>query len=702
MTDQRDDAHAQFWNALAACRPTDVPQLIDEAERTRAARVEAAFRDGAALSDDGNAIDQRLFDRMWLGDDLGQVNDVLRDDMLQDLNSARSAKDSTTSPAYGLYSLVRNTRLISFFHCFGSKSGQFPGRLSPDNEQLLVELLWWRTAEKNDIAISRRSTWWMAGSENHDLNNKVSCLLASAILADSPDWADRPLPDRGYGCAPGYHNAGFNPDRQGTERANWSNGNAYTSADHCRAWVDYLKDYFAERVRRGFFLENGSPGYMRYTISYILLLYNFCPDGRLKQQAKMFLDLFWADWALQQLGGLRGGPKTRHHSQAGQYDAMSDWARFYLGGPGLTAANYCQQLIGDYDWNPLIWELVIDRQGLGSFAYISRGIGEEEQTCPRPMGVERTMTGNCESRMVKYSWVTPDYVLGTQMDHPLAVHNHLSAAGRWQGLITADLDARIATVSMEAFPGKTHKDKQYSLELMYHSVQHKQVLITQQKRRWMQINPDWFPSNEKIHDVPFGLYIGSGWTTRDERDGWLFLEHGDAFAAVRVLLLKADEDPLAWAKGTDRFEGVVEFDHDAYTWDDTGTLLRLNNMFSPIIIEAGRREDHATLADFQKRILTNKLAIHRTVVTRQTRFIIVYRGAEGAEIVFNAANHADIPTIEGEPIDYRHPMIFDAPYLRSEYNSGIVEITKGDRRQVLDFNQAGRPSDKREAHVCGE
>lgn len=693
MTDMN---HEQFWATVRRRGLSDVPELIEAERQTRPIRVAAAFQEGAARApDSGRSIDQRLFDRMWVGDDLDQVNRELRDDLLLDLEQAKASPNSTTSPAYGLYSLTRNTRLISFYYCFGAKSRHFPGRLSPQNEQLLVELLWWRTAEKNDIAISRRSTWWLAGSENHDLNNKASCLLTSAILADSAEWSGRALPNRGHGCAPGYHNAGFNPNRHGTERANWSDGNTYTPADHYRAWVGYLNEYFTERARRGFFLENGAPGYMRYTISYILLLYNFCPDAMLKQRVKMFLDLFWADWAMQQLGGLRGGPKTRHHRDAGLYDAMSDWARFHLGGPGTTIANHCQQLIGDYAWNPLIWELVIDRQGLGSFAYVSRAIGEEEQTCPRPMGVERTMTGDCESRMVKYTWVTPDYILGTQMDHPLAVHNHLSAAGRWQGLITAELDARIATVSLEAFPGMTHKQKRYSLELMYHSVQHKQVLITQQRQRWMQINPDWFPSNEQIYDVPFGLYIGSGWSVRVEREGWLFLEHGDAFAAVRVLRLKADEDPLAWAKGTDRYANVVELNPDSYTWDDTGTLLRLNNKFSPIIIEAGRRADYATLADFQERILSNELTIHRTVVTRETRFIIVYRSSDGAEIVFNAANHMDIPTINGVPIDYRHPKTFDSPFIRSEYNSGIVELTKGDRRDVLDFNQVPSPAYQR-------
>jgi len=695
MADLTGETHELFWRQLSEYGVSDIPELMAAEERSRSARIEAAFRKGASR-DPARQADQTLFDRMWLGEGLPEADRQLLDDFDHDLATLKAWKQgSTASPAHGLYSLSRNARLISFYFCFGAGSRIFPGRLAPETEERLLELLWWRTMDKNDIAISRRSTWWMAGSENHDLNTKTTNLLASAIFAETPAYASKVLPDQGYGCAPGYMKAGFNPaqvsdpGRQGTGRANWSDGKDYTPADHLDAWVSFMKEYLLERVKRGSFLENGAPGYMRYTISYLLLLRNFGPDEALKKLTDQFLDLFWADWALQQLGGLRGGPKTRHHKSAGSYDAMSDWARFYLGGQGLTSANYCQQLIGNYAWPPLVWDLVLDREGLGSFAYVARGIGEEEDTCPRPPGVERTMMGDCESRMVKYSWVTPDYVLGTQMDHPLAVHNHLSAGGRWQGLITSDLNSRIVTVSLEKFPGKASADGTYSLELMFHSAQSRQVLITQQRRRWTQINPDWFPAYEGKVEVEFGIYVGTGWQTRCEHGGWLFLEQGDTFAAIRILRLKADPDPLAFAKGTDRYAHCVDLEEVSYTWNESGTILRLVNKFSPIIIEAGRRADYPTLAEFREQILSNKLEIHRTVNTQETRIILVYRGAETEEIVFNAANPVDIPTVGGIPVNYSHPKTFDAPYLQSDYGSGVVSIEKEGRKLVLDFDFNG-------------
>ncbi len=691
MIELNEKNHIAFWKNFTTNTLSDIPDLIANEKRSRASRIEQVFKDGRTI--DVTGIDQQLFDRMWIGENLDQINRNLIDDFTNDLETTRARKsDPTISPAYDLYHLMRNSRLVSFYFCFGSKSCKFPGRLFPETEKLLLELLWWRTMEKNDIAITRNSTWWMSGSENHDLNSKVTNMLSSAIFADEADYCEKIYPDYGYGCSPGYMSAGYNPvagdapEMKGKERASWADGKEYRAIDHYEALVTYLKEYFAERAKKGFFLENGSPGYMKFTIAYILLIYNFCPDAALRQQVKRFLDLFWTDWALQSIGGLRGGPKTRHHNKVGYYDSMSDWARFYLGGDGLTAFNYSQQMIGDYSFCPQIWEIIVDREGLGSFAYISRGIGEEEETLPRPYGVERTMTGNRESRMVKYSYVTPDYVLGTQMDHPLAVHNHLSAHGRWQGLITSDLNSRILTVSLEQFRGKTDPGNDYSIELMYHSAQSKGVLITQQKRRWTQLNPDWFPTYDQLYDIDFGVYIGSGWQTRIEQDGWLFLEQDDTYAAIRILRVKTDPDPLAFAKGTDRYENFVEIDFDSYSWNEPKTILKLANKYSPIIIEAGCRADYPTLADFQRQILSNKLEIHKTVATHETKIIVVYKGVEAEEIVFNAANQADVPTVGGKYINYRYPKTFDAPYLQADYDSGVVKIEKGDFRQIMDFN----------------
>lgn len=696
-----DDLNEGFWDDILKLAANDIPARVRASRETRADRARDAFLRGIADADARR--DQRLFDAMWLGDRLDEVNAELLVDLDDDSTGIDAYEsDPTQTPLYGLWDLSRNVRLLSFYGCFGSRSEVMPGRLSDEVERRLLDVLWRRTVDKNDIAIARNSTWWLAGSENHDLNTKVTNLVSSRFFAEEPEYAERRYPDTGHGDAYGYQEPGYgvSRSRHAVEsptggHANWSDGKQYTPREHYEAWVSFFTDYFAERARKGFLLENGSPTYMKVTVSYILLAHTFCGDADLKRQIGMFLDLFWADWAVQQVGGLLGGPKTRHHHTVGGYDAMSNWARFHLGGPGCTEYNYAQQLIGDYEFPRIIWELVTDHSSRGSFAYVSRGVGEEETTLPRPAGTERTMLGDTESRIVRYSWVTPDYVLGTQMDYPVAVHNHLSAHGRWQGLVTAAPDARVVMVSLEPFPGKTAKSGEYSMELMYHSVQHRQVLVTQQARRWAQINPDWFPTYEHIYDVPVGIWVGTGWQTVEERDRWVFFERDDTFVAIRPIRCRQDADPLAFARGTDKYRGrMVEHD-EAYRWNDSRTIIVPQARFSPIIIEAGRRSDHGDLAKFEERVLANRFELHRTVAANETRFFLVYEGIEADEIVFNAANPADIPTVAGVPVDYAYPRTFDCPFINGRYGEGVVTIAKGDGEVRLDFNKATRSDTRR-------
>ena len=162
--------------------------------------------------------------------------------------------------------------------------------------------------------------------------------------------------------------------------------------------------------------------------------------------------------------------------------------------------------------------------------------------------------------------------------------------------------------------------------------------------------------------------------------------------AIRIILLEAEADAKAWAKGTDRFRGNVALRNDSYTFNNDRTILKLTNRYSPIIIEAGRMADHPSLESFERMILQSQLTVHRTVVTRDTGVVVVYKSAapDMAEIVFNAANTSDVPTVGSKYVDYEHPKVFDSPYIQSDYDSGLVEICKGEHKLSLDFNNGIR------------
>ncbi len=686
----------QLWDQVAATLNLNrgsAETLMVEEEATRHIRIQRAFERGAKTSFSGD--DRQIFDKMWLGQELSSLNENLHNDLAAELSELLAEEeDKSIHLKYAHYHLMRTTRLIAFYYTFGSKSKIDTIRLEERTEKLLLKVLWERTKYKNDIAVTKNSTWWMTGSENHDLNTKVCNLITSRIFMDEKEYKDKVYPNLGYGDGIGYGEAGDSSRPEALHhhagRADLADGKSYTAKQHYQAWHRYFMDYFAQRARKGFFVENGACGYMKWTICFILTLHNFCGDADLKNRVGNFLDLIWADWAVQELGGVRGGPKTRHHYIVGGYDSMTELARFYAGGDGKTTMIYVQQLISDYQWPKLIWELVFDQEDQKPYEYISRGIGEENTRFPRPKGVERTMMCDTPSRLVKYSYVTPDYILGTQMDHPNAVYNHLATTGRWQGLITGNPDVRLCTVSLDPVPEEKKSDLSHSMELVYHSVQHKDVLITQQKRQWSQINPDWFPAyKERFYERPFGLYIGSQWDRVIERDGWIFIVSHNTYVAIRVLQLEVDPDPLAWAKGTDKYLNQIVLRLDSYSWNEENTVVQLNNKFSPIIIEAGREADYGSFEHFMDRILGNDLKLYKTVVTGEAGFILAYKGCgcEAKEIVFNGANKDDAITVGGVYIDYEYPKVFDCPWIRSDYDSGMVYLKSSKSELLLDFSE---------------
>jgi hypothetical protein len=669
---------------------TDKPlaQRQVEAKASRAARIEAAFK-LSAKDDPSPAVS--AFAQMYLNQDLEAANRAL----VEELKKSSEQKD--------YWSLLHTPLYCRFYYWFSNRVGTLPGRMKPEVEKLLLETLWERTVVKNDIHWARQSTWWLDGSENHDLNAKACNLVTARIFMAEPAYRDRIYPDYGFGGGyhyghAGYYGQGVDPaTRHGGGRANLADGKTYTARAHYQAWLAFLKTYFQERARRGFFLENASLTYSKHTLNFVDLAYQYSGDAGLHQVIGDFLTLYWADWAQVSISGVRGGPKTRHHKSVGGHDASGQLIGFHLGGLGSGGIwSYWNQL-NDYQLPAIVWRMALDRQGMGSFVYRSRGIGEEENVWPRPLGTERSLTVDTESRFLKYTWVTPDCTLGTQMDHPAAVHSHLSVRGRWHGMTFAQsAAARIVPVAIPEQPKRKGETGSFDTEVMFRTVQHRNTLVVQQARSWQVVNPDWFPGPDQAeygYARRIAVHLGRDWDRREEKSGWIFLQKGNAYAAVRPVLWDEAYEKNQLGRGTGNqalFHSAeaaptVRLREDSYRWTDDRTMIVLEDRFSPVIIEAGRRADYATLEAFMADVLDNPIALHKTVVPGLNE--LVYTGTDTAapEIVFNAAN-GEIPTVSGERVNYSHPKTFDSPYLQSPYKSGKTAITFGGERLELDFS----------------
>jgi hypothetical protein len=214
-------------------------------------------------------------------------------------------------------------------------------------------------------------------------------------------------------------------------------------------------------------------------------------------------------------------------------------------------------------------------------------------------------------------------------------------------------------------------------------VQSGSVMLLQQARRFSQMNPDWFPAKD-IGSLDYGIVFAGKFDRLEERAGWIFVEHGDAFLAVRPVMgeyadgwtiLKDDASPGLTSV-------IIE---DSYVWSPDRKTIFLKDKYAGMIFEASRRPHHPSLEAFIEDILDNPIFLDKTVVPGFHILRYTGCGKEAPQLTFNLANN-EIPFIGGERIDYAPKMLFDSPYLKSVYKSGVVEISKGKLKMRLDFN----------------
>lgn len=660
-------------------------QRMAEAEQTRAARANAGFRriaDFVPQKPTGHLFNR--YANLWLGEEVEEVNAELLAIFGADPESDLGRRHEIHRD----WSLWLTPFMVRTYDQFGSTSKRMPGRLYPDTEKALLELLWRRTQATNDISLARRSTWWMIGSENHDIHVKVDSLLSSQIFKNHPDFKDRVYTNAGQGGGMGYwfhHQHGDSIYKGPQGHANWSDGKAYTAQDHYEAWTAFWKDYLRERVKKGFFLEVASQGYMKFTVSSLHDLYDHAEDEELRQLAKDFLDLVWAEWAQDQLVSVRGGAKTRWYDRP--YGAMFRASGFHSGNVSGDSRFWYPLYASEYRWPEYVWRMALDRQGKGEFVYISRKPGEEPLLDgPRPAGLERTLMCDTDSRLVRYSWVTPDYILGTQMDHPNAIHSHLSSQNRWQGItFAASHTTTVAPVAINLDnPDKWLQAGRASAP-MYRSVQQGNVLITQQARRWHQQNPDWYPAKVNS-DKPYGVSFKGHFDAVDEQDGWVFTKVGDAYVGVRPVKGAYDYDSNWTQAGESSL--YAKMSNEIYEWGPNRRFIRFFDNFSPVIMHTGRSETHGDFEAFKQHLLAGQVRLLNTVVPGWHILLYEPEGETPRRFEFNAAN-ASIPSVNGQLIEYAPDAVFKSPFLNAEYDSGVVHVTVDGIEETVDFRAAG-------------
>jgi len=509
--------------------------------------------------------------------------------------------------------------LIRVYELFHSKSKHFPGRLAPEAEEGIRQVLWeYASIRCEKEFYTPEHVWWFWGSENHDAQRVQSFWGAAKILSESDSYRNRDYQD------------------------------GYTVPEHYHALDEFIKERFRQRIQRGLLAETASPGYSKYTLACWHNYYDF-GDPELGKLAGAALSVWWADWAQEQFGAVRGGAKARvyqgEQAQTARADSSASMAWYLLGeGPPRSAhpGIMCMATSG-YRLPLVVMDIALDVEGRGTYEYRSIRPGllqaGAEAKLARQDGMN-VLDPGCGG-LVRYTYGTPDFVMGSWIleKRPHADWAGISSQNRWQGVVFAgsDPDARIFPQCEGLRNGKTYNQ--------YWSVQNKGTMIV------CKLPGPEFSKQAGDMRVFFASSL-----ERQEEAGWIFAEAERAYAAVRIL-----------GEGRN------------YTWDDENWV-RCRDSRHPVIIEAVRKQAYASFALFREAVLQNQCQIGEDR--------LVYQGLGGSGTLTFYLSGGRLPEVNGASVNLSPPKAFDSPFLREDHASGVVTVEKGSRRLTIDLSTA--------------
>lgn len=508
----------------------------------------------------------------------------------------------------------RGNLFYRIYKYFYHDSEYFPQRLTSESEAAICDIFWEWAHSKSKVAdteIESSKTWYVWGSENHDAMRDTTSWSAADILKDVACYKDYTYDD------------------------------GHTPQEHYKAWTNYFKEYLRERAKKGLLVEIASHTYAKYTLQGWYNFYDFSDDLILKNLAKKLLDLWWADWAHDQIDGVRGGGKARVYQPAkkarrGCSYSMC-WYYLNIGIPKNKHPGIMCLATSSYRMPLVVMDIALDKVGKGVYEYRSRRPGLKLE--PRPPDVpDNTYAVNPEfGGIYRYTYATPDFIMGTCMLPKLPADRWtaISSQNRWHGVIFAGHpDARIypQCVGIPLDYGKTYNQQW--------SVQNKGTMITQK-------------IDTSRHTGDMRVYFSSEHLKIVEDDDWVFAESSRAYAAVRSV----------WG---------------GYTWD-SNDWLRCNDEYAPVIIEVVRKSDYKDFTLFREIIKDKPIKVADRV--------LIYTGIGNAGTFTFYTDSDKTPEIDGVPVDYAPNFTFDSPFIHENWANGVVTISKDKRELVIDFDK---------------
>lgn len=431
--------------------------------------------------------------------------------------------------------------------------------------------------------------------------------------------------------------------------AGLSYDNGITPEAYYQASTAYHKEWLRERARKGMLTEFSNNHYNPVTIKGVYNFVDFSEDAELRELARKWLDLFWITWAQEQMNAVKGGGMARIYQQDwGKYMSMEGltnplseifWCYTGLGQAPVPANNVLTYLASSYRPAAVMLDLAADLEGRGTYTNIERKMGR---------AINGTQQIDLNETFTRHTYVTPDYILGTFHvgNWRYWLWQMISSQNRWHGAIfKSHPDARIY-FQCTADDGGLNYNQHWS-------VQNRNAIIVQKLN-----NAGTESTRYAKYALEMKVWVAAaGRADLVERDGWVFASYGSAYAAIKVLdggfIWRNDEEPAR-----------------------AGQWMVLQNEYSPVVMEIGRAGDFSSFTAFQDQTLANPLSFASSTVNYQSTL---------GDTLTLYSNYSQSPKVNGVTLNFKPTKAYDSPFVSSDFDSGVVNVQKGNRQVTLDF-----------------
>jgi hypothetical protein len=374
-------------------------------------------------------------------------------------------------------------------------------------------------------------------------------------------------------------------------------------------------------------------------------LFDFAADPELRESARMMMDLLLADMAVDSLNGLYCGahgriypPQALDHTMAATISMQ--YLYFGLGEPRESWASCpVEALTSPYQALPLVIDIARNRP----VPYENRE-RKHLHNCADPLP-ENPVEGSIR----KYTWYTPQYVMGAvqyQDPYPAECAGAWYAhhqQHQWDFTIGSHPRARIFT----HHPGTSGEHNYWTGDIgccCGHFLQNQSALVAIYD----------IPENQ-THQFIHAYVPRDAFDEVTEAGGIIFVRRDGVFGALRLL------PGYNWTKSGE--------------W--AGREIQSHGSLHGVAFEAGLEAEFSDFARFREEIESNPIELNEEA--RE----LTYSSKRAGTLRLNTSG---LRECNGQLVDLGYAT-YDCPFLHSAWGSGVVELTNGTGRAVLNFQK---------------